>query len=48
MDAVDNDTCTSARAQNYLLTVVVISTCKITDGTWGFLMVGLELGLLYD
>jgi len=43
MDAVNNGTFTSAHALKYILIVVVISTCKITEGSWSFLMVGLEL-----
>jgi hypothetical protein len=48
MVAVDNGTCTSARAQKCILTIVVIIERKMTEGSWNFLVVDLELGLLYN
>jgi hypothetical protein len=41
MNALDNGNCSSARAQKYEITDVVIITCKITEESWSFLMVGL-------
>jgi hypothetical protein len=48
MDTVNNGTCISALAQTYILTAVVIIICRNFEGFWDFLMVGVELGLLYD